>query len=334
MGVNIVKRLAGLSIITRSVLRPAPAPLAHSTARHFASSSHLAIRPTPSPLAIGSGKGGKADKSAAAAAKKLKDKAATLKVKEKEKAKKDKEKAKEKEKKEKAKLKEKEKKLKLKEKEKEKRKARRVASPKAKVVKKPKTKSSLHPPKAPSNAWQLYLSDCIAAKKSELKEGEKLPSAAAITRTAAPEYRNLAPSAKADLLARFQREKEEFTVKYAEWKANLTPDMIKEENLVRFRRRKLGLSRQANLHATGEPKRPWTPFMRYSMEKRADSEFMAGLSDIKEQSKKIAAAWRELTDYERQKYVDAHAEAKIKYIEEKKKFDQEQAEKAMDSAKA
>lgn len=80
---------------------------------------------------------------------------------------------------------------------------------------------------------------------------------------AAPLYRALAPNEVATLAERFAEEKAAYPAKYAEWMKSLTPEMIKAENTVRFRRRKLGLGRARNLRPVGEPVRPLSAFFKW-----------------------------------------------------------------------
>ena len=84
-----------------------------------------------------------------------------------------------------------------------------------------------------------------------------------LTREAAPQYHALGAEERAQLLMRVQEAREAYPATLKAWKDSLTPEMIKEENLVRFRRRKLGLSNARKLRLDGEPKRPLTGFMRY-----------------------------------------------------------------------
>lgn len=82
---------------------------------------------------------------------------------------------------------------------------------------------------------------------------------------AAPLYRALDEEAKRILATRQQAEKDAYPTVYATWLASLTVDMIKEENLIRFRRRKLGLGHKRNLKMEGEPKRPASGYFRFAI---------------------------------------------------------------------
>ncbi|GAA5902858.1 hypothetical protein JCM8208_006495 [Rhodotorula glutinis] len=297
-----------------------------TTTVRFASSS---TESTNLRASAGSGRGGKAEKQAAKAAKLererlRKERAKDRAQKEKDKAQRDKERAKDKRDKERAKaaadkLKEKERKLKLKEK-----KASAVK------VKKPRTTSALHPPKAPQNAWGIFLTDFIADKKRSLADGEKLASVSLLVKDATPLYQALSSEDKAALHERSEEQRRAYPDILAAWKATLTPDMIKEENAVRTRRRKLGLSRKANLRVEGQPKKAVTAFLRFATDVRArgvDSDVLQGETSILEQSKLIAQAWRALSDDEKKAYVDAYTADKERYLTEKAAFDAEQAKK-------
>ena len=89
-----------------------------------------------------------------------------------------------------------------------------------------------------------------------------MPTATALATEAAPVYRALAPTELVTLAERFAEEKAAYPAKYAEWMQSLTPQMIKDENAVRFRRRKLGLGRAKNLRFVGEPTRPLSAFFK------------------------------------------------------------------------
>ncbi|GAA5901863.1 uncharacterized protein JCM6883_000420 [Sporobolomyces salmoneus] len=263
----------------------------------------------------GSGKGGKAEKETA---KKAKEQA--RKVKEKERARKEKEKVKLEKEREKAKAQKEKEKEKLqkeklkKEKEKE----------KAKLAAKPKTTSILRPPKLPLTSWGIYLNDYIADRKRNLASGEKIASLPELTKAAGAEYANVDASTKAELQARADEQRAAYPAILEEWKKSLTPEMIKEENAVRANRRKLGLSRKTNLKLEGEPKRPKTAFFLFSSEVRAkgaDSEVLQGETRILEQSKRIAEAWRALSEAEKKPYFDTYESDKSRYAREKAEFD-------------
>lgn len=103
---------------------------------------------------------------------------------------------------------------------------------------------------------------CVASqdKKASLAEGEKLESVSALTQVAKPAYQELSAEDKAALQERAEEQRRAYPAILDAWKKTLTPADIREENAVRTRRRKLGLSHKANLRLEGEPKKPMTPY--------------------------------------------------------------------------
>lgn len=79
---------------------------------------------------------------------------------------------------------------------------------------------------------------------------------------AAPLYKGLSPEEKAPLVEESQRQRAEYPAILEAWKQSLTPEMIKEENALRSRRRKAGLSTKKGIKLAGEPKKPLTGYMR------------------------------------------------------------------------
>ncbi|KAM0787960.1 hypothetical protein ACM66B_006164 [Microbotryomycetes sp. NB124-2] len=258
----------------------------------------------------GSGRGGKKDK----------DEARKLK----QQQQRDKDRAKrqrDKERQQQLKLKEKERKLKQKQREQDKKAKAKAAKP----------RSSLHPPKAPVNAWGIFLRDFVKSRKDNLAPGEKLATVSALTKEAAPLYRDLAPSERHELMQRAEEERRAYPAILKEWQATLTPEMIKEENAVRLKRRRLGLSQKKPIKLEGEPKKPASGYMRFSNEVRAGTthgDVLRGETNVLAQSKLIAAAWRELSESEREEYHKQYEADKARYVEEKKRFDEELASRS------
>ncbi|GAA6009903.1 hypothetical protein JCM11491_000860 [Sporobolomyces phaffii] len=282
---------------------------------------------TSSPLSAalassaGSGQGGKAEKEAAKKAKEQakKEREQARKEREKERARKDKDRAKLLKEREKLKLQKEKDKLKL-QKEKERSKLAKLKE----KEKKPKTTSALRPPKAPTNSWGMFLGDFINERKRSLGAGEKLGSLAEVTKTAGAEYQSLDEATKAEYQRRADEQRAAYPAVLEEWKKTLTPEMIKEENAVRANRRKLGLSRKANLKIAGEPKRPKTAYFLFLSEHRdqgADSDVLHGETRILEQSRLAAAAWRALSESEKKVYVDRYEAARSQYEQDKADFD-------------
>lgn len=134
-------------------------------------------------------------------------------------------------------------------------------------------------------------------RRAELAPGEKLPSVSALFKEAAPKYHELAAHERAELAAKADEQRASYPDILAAYMASLTPGQIKEENVLRTRRRKAGLSHKGNLRIPGAPKQPLTGFMRFSTETREQRpEVLEGKTNILEQSKLVAAAWRALPD--------------------------------------
>ncbi|KAL8291939.1 hypothetical protein RQP46_002197 [Phenoliferia psychrophenolica] len=193
------------------------------------------------------------------------------------------------------------------------------AAAKIAAVKPKKPRSLLHPPKAVSNPWILYLSDYVSNLKAKLAPGEKLPAVTTLVVEAAPLYRNLSTEDRTALLVRFQAAKDAFPAQYEAWKATLTPQMIKEENVVRTQRRKLNLSSKRNLRIEGEPKRPLSPFFRFSLRERKNLEHLT----LVEQSKEIAQLWRAIAPEDKKALEDEYAVEHVKYKEIKRVWEEE-----------
>ena len=137
-------------------------------------------------------------------------------------------------------------------------------------------------------------------RRSSAAPGEKLPSAAALAKEAAPLYRALDPATKAALLEKATAQRASYPDILAAYLASLSPAQIKEENAIRTRRRKAGLSNKRNIPIPGAPKRPLTGYMQFVAEVRKNRpEVIEGTTSVIEQSKAIATAWRALSEDER-----------------------------------
>lgn len=138
-------------------------------------------------------------------------------------------------------------------------------------------------------------------RRTELTaEGAKIPSHAALFKEAAPLYQSLPQSERESLQAQADQQRANYPATLNEWLESLTPSQIKEENLLRSRRRKAGKSHRANLKVPGAPKAPLTGFMRFSVQLRRERpEELEGETSITKQSGIVARAWKALTDEER-----------------------------------
>ena len=147
--------------------------------------------------------------------------------------------------------------------------------------------SKLKPPKAPRNAWSIFLGEYIEVRPSSRRRpsassaralklgrresqkhstttssGEKV-TAAVLSSRAAPEYRALSSSERAVYERQAADERAAYPDKLSAWMKTLTPEMIREENAIRARRRKAKLSNKRSLKLEGTPKRPLSAFMRF-----------------------------------------------------------------------
>ncbi|GAA5851048.1 hypothetical protein JCM8547_009163 [Rhodosporidiobolus lusitaniae] len=318
-----------------SLARPLTSPAAFSTSALARATASKALGSS-----AGSGQGGKAEKEAArkakAAAQKEKERAAKEKAKEKERKEKERDKARAAKEKERARnAREKEKEERRKEREKEKKEAAKERNRKAKERIKLKekkaasTRSRLTPPKAPQNVWSLFFNDYLTQWKSSHPDAKVV--VADLTKEAQPVYRSLPEAERAALQARYDEQRREYPAILEAWQATLTPEMIKEENLVRARRRKLGLSTRKGLKLPLEPKRPLTPFIVFSKEVHAkgmDAPEFGGETDMLKQGTKLAEAWRAMSAEEKKPYEDAYAADRERYAREKAEFDAQQAKKS------
>uniref|UniRef100_A0A0K3CCX8 BY PROTMAP: gi/342320884/gb/EGU12822.1/ NADP-dependent alcohol dehydrogenase [Rhodotorula glutinis ATCC 204091] n=1 Tax=Rhodotorula toruloides TaxID=5286 RepID=A0A0K3CCX8_RHOTO len=184
-----------------------------------------------------------------------------------------------------------------------------------------KLRSSLKPPKRVTNKWQIFVNEFIQVRagvpfvsgastsltrrssshaqerKRSLPAGSKMPTITTLVPEAKAKYAQLSSSELSALDQRVDQARADYERQLAEWQKTLTPEMIREENLVRYRRRRAGLSRKANLHIPGEPKRPMTPFFRFCTEvrERQDRDVLGDETAITEQSKLLARAWKALS---------------------------------------
>ncbi len=141
----------------------------------------------------------------------------------------------------------------------------------------------------------------LQERRASATPGEKLPSAPAMAKDAAPLYRALDPTAKAALLEKANEQRAAYPDILAAYLASLSPAQIKAENVIRTRRRKAGLSTKRNIAVPGAPKRPLTGYMQFVAEVRRDRpEVIAGAASVIEQSKVIAAEWKALSDEQRE----------------------------------
>lgn len=91
-----------------------------------------------------------------------------------------------------------------------------------------------------------------------------MPTATEVAKDAAPAYRSLAPSERQELNEQAQKARDAYPALLEAWKQTLTPQMIREENLIRMNRRKAGKKGRKSvlIKIEGEPKRPASGYMR------------------------------------------------------------------------
>lgn len=82
----------------------------------------------------------------------------------------------------------------------------------------------------------------------------------------------------------------------------------------------IGHSRKALAKEFG-PKRPMSAFFSYCAEHRANYIARNPEATTTEIASKLGEAWRSLSDYEKQPYVDEYQRAKEKYLQEKAEFE-------------
>ncbi|BGP22091.1 high mobility group, HMG1/HMG2 domain containing protein [Rhodotorula toruloides] len=186
-----------------------------------------------------------------------------------------------------------------------------------------KLRSNLSPPKRITNKWQIFVSSFVQERRRSLPAGTKMPTIPTLVPEAKAAYAQLSSSELAALDQRVEQARADYERQLAEWQKTLTPEMIREENLVRSRRRRAGLSRKANLHVPGEPKRPITPFFRFSAEvrERQDRDVLGDETNVTEQSKLLARAWKALSPEQKKSYEDAYKVENEQYKAAKAKFD-------------
>ncbi|CDR37206.1 RHTO0S02e12002g2_1 [Rhodotorula toruloides] len=190
-----------------------------------------------------------------------------------------------------------------------------------------KLRSSLKPPKRVTNKWQIFVNEFIQERKASLPAGSKMPTIPTLVPEAKLKYSQLSSAELSALEQRVDQARANYERELAEWQKTLTPEMIREENLVRYRRRRAGLSRKANLHIPGEPKRPMTPFFRFCTEvrERQDRDVLGDETVITEQSKLLARAWKALSPEQKKSYEDAFKADNEQYKAAKAKFDAQAA---------
>lgn len=110
-----------------------------------------------------------------------------------------------------------------------------------------------------------------------------------------------------------------------EWRQTLTPEDIKQENAFRTAQRKAGKSRKGNLKDPHAPKKPLSAYFLFLRAIRADPVMMTtvfkGETETTKQSVLAAAKWRELSEQEKQPYLDKAETDKADYERQRREYE-------------
>ncbi|GAA98989.1 hypothetical protein E5Q_05678 [Mixia osmundae IAM 14324] len=185
-----------------------------------------------------------------------------------------------------------------------------VKAKKPKVVKPKKLKSALQPPKPPGGPLTIFVAENL---KGELAQ---TPTSSASGKHSvqdirqafarvAERYKSLSSSEQAALASRAAEARTAYESQLSEFRSSLTPEMIRQENKVRFQQRKGG-KRIGNLRDPDAPKRPSTAFFLFLTRGRNDPSSV-GLQSLPgkttEQTVVLAGRWKEMSDAEKEPYV-------------------------------
>lgn len=195
----------------------------------------------------------------------------------------------------------------------------------AKPAKKPKKsdeppkptalKSRLKPPKQAPSAWQIFFTEELQKIKAESPD-ERL-NVAHVAKDAGQRYAALPDSAKEEFARRSLEAKELWEKEMSDWKAKLTPEDIRQENLYRSAQRKAGKSRKGNLKDPNAPKKPLSAYFLFLRAIRADPSMtqavFEGEQETTKQSVLAAAKWRSLSETDKQPYLDRAEADKARY---------------------
>ncbi|KAK0557683.1 hypothetical protein OC846_000250 [Tilletia horrida] len=184
-------------------------------------------------------------------------------------------------------------------------------------------KSLLKPPKQAPSAWQIFFTAELHKIKSETP-GERL-NVAHVAREAGQRYAALPESTKAEFQRQSQLAKEQWERDMESWKASLTPEDIKRENLFRAAQRKAGKSRKGNLKDPHAPKKPLSAYFLFLRAIRASPEMtqevFEGEQETTKQSVLAAAKWRQLSEDEKRPYLVRAEADKARYEQLRKDYD-------------
>ncbi|PWZ03400.1 hypothetical protein BCV70DRAFT_209733 [Testicularia cyperi] len=184
-------------------------------------------------------------------------------------------------------------------------------------------KSRLKPPKQAPSAWQIFFTEELQKIKAQ-KPGERL-NVAHVAKDAGQRYAALPESKKDEFHRRSLEAKEQWEQEMAAWKATLTPEDIRQENLYRSAQRKAGKSRKGNLKDPNAPKKPLSAYFLFLRAIRADPNMtqavFEGEQETTKQSVLAAAKWRSLSETEKQPYLDRAEADKARYERMRREYE-------------
>lgn len=188
----------------------------------------------------------------------------------------------------------------------------------------PVLKSHLKQPKQAPSPWQVYFTEELQKIKAE-QPGARL-NVAHVAKDAGQRYAALPEEAKEEFKRRSQEAKEQYNRDVAAWKATLTPEDIKQENMFRTAQRKAGKSRKGNLKDPNAPKKPLSAYFLFLRAIRADpqktEDVFHGEQETTKQSVLAAAKWRSLPEEEKQPFLEKAEADKVEYERLRKEYEQ------------
>ena len=184
-------------------------------------------------------------------------------------------------------------------------------------------KSHLKPPKQSPSAWQIFFTEELQKIKAE-SPGERL-NVAHVAKDAGQRYAALPEEERQKYQERSQEAKEGWEKEMAEWRAKLTPEDIKQENMYRSAQRKLGKSRRGNLKDPNAPKKPLSAYFLFLRTIRTDPELskqiLEGEQETTRQSVLAAAKWRSLSEAEKQPFLERADKDKAIYEKQRREYE-------------
>lgn len=185
-------------------------------------------------------------------------------------------------------------------------------------------KSRLKPPKQAPSAWQIFFTEELQKIKAESPD-ERL-NVAHVAKDAGQRYAALPDSAKEEFARRSHEAKEQWEKEMSDWKAKLTPEDIRQENLYRSAQRKAGKSRKGNLKDPNAPKKPLSAYFLFLRAIRADPTMtqavFEGEQETTKQSVLAAAKWRGLSETDKQPYLERAEADKARYERLRREYEQ------------